>query len=249
MTQRTAHPMFKSTISPVAVLSLFMLLLTGCDTMPHRDPSFAASYPAPLATTPQQQASSGSIYQAGRDVVLFQDSKARRVGDTLTIVLTESTNASKNSSNSINKAQNTTIANPTIFGASPSFALPGFLPLAAVAGGNNLGSSLSSSGAFAGGTKTAQTNSLTGDITVTIADVLPNGNLVVRGEKRINLNAGNEYVKVSGIVRPVDIQTDNSVLSNRVADATIVYNAEGAEADSSKMGWLARFFNSPWMPY
>lgn len=222
--------------------------LAGCNSMPRRDPTFAASYPAPLEVSQQQQAATGSIYQAGYDVVLFEDVKARRVGDILTIRLTESTNATKASSNDISKSQDSTIDNPTILGASPVFGLPGMLPLDPTEG-NTFESNLSSEHKFEGESATAQRNSLQGDITVTIADVLPNGNLIVRGEKRLNLNAGNEYVKISGIVRPIDIQTNNTVLSTKVADATIVYNGEGAEADASKIGWIARFFVSALMPF
>ncbi len=229
-------------------VTLLALQLQGCNTVPARDPAFAASYPAPLEIPQQRQAASGAIYQTGYDVVLFEDVKARRIGDILTIRLTELTNATKASSNDISKDQASTIDNPTILGATPTFGLPGVLPLS-VTEGNSLASSLSSQHEFKGKSATAQRNSLTGDITVTIADVFPNGNLMVRGEKRINLNAGNEYVKISGIVRPMDIQANNTVLSTKVADATIVYNGEGAEADSSKIGWLARFFVSALSPF
>lgn len=224
------------------------LVLTGCNSMPRRDPSFAASYPAPLEVPQQQQAASGGIYQAGYDIVLFEDAKARRIGDVLTIRLVEATNATKSSSNDITKSQDSTIANPTILGASPQFALPGVLPLVPTEN-NTLETNLSSESEFSGESDTAQRNSLSGDITVTVADVLPNGNLIVRGEKRLNLNAGNEYVKISGIVRPTDIQSNNTVLSTKVADATIVYNGDGAEADASKIGWIARFFISALFPF
>ena len=83
---------------------------------------------------------------------------------------------------------------------------------------------------------------------MTVADVLPNGNLVIRGEKRLNLNQGNEYVKISGIVRPTDVTASNTVPSTKVADATIVYSADGANADANKVGWLSRFFLSAVFP-
>jgi flagellar L-ring protein precursor FlgH len=82
-----------------------------------------------------------------------------------------------------------------------------------------------------------------------VADVLPNGYLYVRGEKRLNFNQGNEYVKIAGIVRPADIALDNSVPSTKVADATIIYNGDGAGADANKLGWLARFFMSAVFPF
>ena len=230
------------------VLVALTAVLAGCNSTPVKDPSFAASFPAPLEVPQARQAASGAIYQAGYDVVLFEDSRARRIGDILTIRLTEQTNASKSQSNDISKDNATKIDNPTVLGANPAFALPGVLPLSDTLN-NSLETNLSSNSAFKGKAATAQRNRLTGDISVTIADVLPNGNLLVRGEKRLNLNSGNEYVKISGIVRPLDIAANNVVPSTKVADATIIYNGEGAEADSSKIGWLARFFVSALMPF
>jgi len=122
------------------------------------------------------------------------------------------------------------------------------LPLASNRG-NNLGFSLESEHDFSGEGDSEQNNELTGNITVTVIEVLPNGYLVVRGEKRIGINQGNEYVKVSGIVRPADIDATNTVLSTRLADPTIVYVGDGAVADSNVMGWLGRFFISALMPF
>ncbi|HMM78347.1 MAG TPA: flagellar basal body L-ring protein FlgH [Gammaproteobacteria bacterium] len=222
-------------------------LLAGCNTTPRRDPGFAASYPAPLEVPQARQAATGSIYQAGYDVVLFEDSRARRIGDILTIRLTESTNATKSQSNDISKDHETSIDNPTILGANPAFGLPGLLPLSDT-DNNTLETEIGGNTQFKGESDTAQRNSLSGDISVTVADVLPNGNLVVRGEKRLNLNSGNEYVKIAGIVRPLDIAANNVVPSTKVADATIIYTGEGAESDATKMGWLGRFFTSALFP-
>jgi len=221
------------------------LLLAGCNTAPIRDPAYSASYPA--AFQQPAQARTGSIYQAGYDLTFFEDIKARRIGDILTIQLTEATNASKSSSTDFDRDQSTTVTNPTVLGATPQFNLPGVLPLTPTTD-NTLESRLSSTNEFGGAADSAQSNSLSGDITVTVADVLPNGNLVVRGEKRINLNQGNEYVKIQGIVRPVDVTTQNTVPSTKVADATIVYSADGANADANKPGWLSRFFISAAFP-
>ncbi len=235
----------------VIVLTLLWLAvsaLTGCNSTPKRDPSFAASFPAPLEVPQARQAATGSIYQAGYDIVLFEDSRARRIGDILTIRLTESTNASKSQSNEISKSQSTAVVNPTVLGTNPLFALPGALPLAATEN-NTFATTLESENDFSGDAATAQRNSLTGDISVTVADVLPNGNLLVRGEKRLNLNSGNEYVKISGIVRPIDVAANNTVPSTKVADATIIYAGDGAEADAGKIGWLARFFVSAMFPF
>jgi flagellar L-ring protein precursor FlgH len=102
---------------------------------------------------------------------------------------------------------------------------------------------------FTGSGAADQSNSLVGDISVTVIELLPNGNLKVRGEKRVTLNQGNEYIRLSGIVRPVDIAADNTISSDKIADPTIMYTGDGAMADASKMGWLARVIYSPWFPF
>jgi len=232
-------------ISRVVLLCVSVLSLAGCQSLPERDPAYAAVRPVAL---PPVQANNGSIYQAGYDVRLFEDSRARRVGDLLTISLTEATNASKDSATELNKSNITNVTNPTILGSTPQFNTPGIVPLASNQN-NNLGFGLSSNNAFSGDSASTQSNSLTGSITVTVAEVLPNGYLVVRGEKVTSLNQGHEYVRLSGIVRPVDIRPDNTIMSTQVADAQITYTGSGATADTSKIGWLARFFISSLFPF
>jgi len=232
-------------ISRVVLLCVGVVLLAGCQSLPERDPEYAAVRPVAL---PPAQTNTGSIYQAGYDVRLFEDSRARRVGDLLTISLTEATTASKDSATELSKSNTTNIANPTILGSTPQFNTPGILPLANNRN-NNLGFGLSSSNDFSGDSSSSQSNSLRGSITVTVAEVLPNGYLVVRGEKVTSLNQGHEYVRISGIVRPVDIRPDNTILSTQVADAQITYTGSGATADTSKIGWLARFFISSLFPF
>jgi len=223
-------------------------LLTGCNSTPRRDPEFAASYPAAHISPQARQAATGAIYQAGYDVAFFEDLKARRIGDILTIKLAEANNAEKSADSAIDRQSGTTIENPTILGSAAQFNLPGVLPLASTRN-NTLETNLSAQNGFEGQSDAKLSNRLTGDITVTVADVLPNGNLFVRGEKRLNINDGNEYIKLSGIVRPVDIATDNSIPSTKVADATIVYNGDGAGADVNRPGWLTRFFVSVASPF
>ena len=237
--------MMTKLISRVVLLCVSVLSLAACQSLPERDPAYAAVRPVAL---PPVQASNGSIYQAGYDVRLFEDSRARRVGDLLTINLTESTSASKDSATELNKSNTTTIANPTILGSTPQFNTPGILPLASNQN-NTLGTGLSSDNAFSGDSSSSQSNSLSGSITVTVAEVLPNGYLVVRGEKVTSLNQGHEYVRLSGIIRPVDIRPDNTILSTQVADAQITYTGSGATADTNKIGWLARFFISSLFPF
>lgn len=235
-----------TSLTKVLVGFFIITMLSACNSTPRRDPDYSPSYPAAFPEPVQRH--TGSIYQAGYDVALFEDLRARRIGDILTIQLSESTNASKTSSTEHDRNTENSITNPTILGSTPLFNVPGVLPLASTED-NNLGTSLSSSNTFSGESDSAQSNSLNGDITVTVADVFPNGNLYVRGEKRLNLNQGNEYIKISGIVRPVDIASDNTIPSTKVADATIIYNGDGAGADANKLGWIARFFISAVFPF
>lgn len=221
-------------------LLILVLILPGCAMMdnmakPRHDIEYAPAKPVSYQVP---QSHNGSIYQAGYEVRLFEDIRARRIGDILIINLVEKTDAKKESDTDIKKGTSTDITAPTVLGMlDPS--LKGF----------NLNSALSSSNNFAGETESTQKNSLSGSITVSVIDVLPNGYLRVRGEKRVRLNQGNEYIRVSGIIRPTDINPDNSVESTKIADATIMYTGEGALADANKIGWLARFFISAVFPF
>ncbi len=231
-----------------ATLILTMLLyslLSGCATAPQTGPSYRPAHP-PVLQAPAP--SNGSIYQTGYEVRLFEDMKARRVGDVLTIVLQERTQASKSAKTETTKESDISLANPTILGTTPQFNVPGLVPLASNRG-NGLETSVSSSHDFTGEGDASQSNSLTGNITVTIAEVLPNGNLVVRGEKWLTLNQGEEFIQISGIVRPQDVSTDNTISSTLVADARITYSGQGQIADSQRIGWMGKFFTSVFWPF
>jgi len=231
----------------MTLLSLLVALLTlgGCATTPPPHDSYRPTLPQAYIS---EESSDGSIYQAARDVRLFEDVKARRVGDIITVVLLESTSASKSAKTSTDKAQQTQIDSPTILGAIPTFNAPGFIPLDSNRN-NTLEMDLNSENSFEGEGDSSQSNSLSGNITVTIADVLPNGNLVIRGEKWLTLNKGEEFIQISGIVRPQDVSTQNTVLSTQIGDARITYSGKGFLADSNEMGWLTKFFNSPVWPF
>lgn len=228
--------------------ALAALVLAGCNSTPRRDPEYAVSLPAAHPGPQPQQAVTGSIYQSGYDLAFFEDVKARRIGDILTIRLDENHNAQKSADTDLARNHSSSVTNPTILGTTPQFNLPGVLPLASTTN-NSLETRLAAEHDFAGESDSQLSNSLTGNLTVTVADVFPNGNLLVRGEKRLNLNQGNEYIKISGIVRPIDIATDNTVPSTKVADATIIYNGDGAVADANRAGWLTRFFMSAASPF
>ena len=227
------------------LLTGLTLLGSGCATvMPEKQVFHPATPPEYKFIEPTH----GGIYQVGQEVRLFEDVKARRVGDLITIILSERTSASKSAKTSTDRATSIDVQTPTLLGAVPTFNTPGFLPLDSNRN-NTLETKLGSSNSFEGEGDSNQSNSLTGSITVTVADVLPNGNLVVRGEKWLTLNQGEEYIQISGIVRQQDVRTDNTVLSTLVADARIAYSGKGMLASANKPGWLARFFNSPIWPF
>ena len=108
---------------------------------------------------------------------------------------------------------------------------------------------MTGSDAFDGEGASTQSNSLAGSLTVTVTDVQANGNLVVQGDKNLKLNQGDETVHIAGVIRPADIATDNTITSDKIADAHISYSGKGVVNSANSMGWLARFFNSPFAPF
>ena len=114
---------------------------------------------------------------------------------------------------------------------------------------DRVGGSFEAERDFSGSARSSQQNSLVGAIAVTVHQVLPNGVLLVRGEKSLRLNQGDEYIRLSGLVRPEDINRFNQVSSQSIADARISYAGKGVLSDSNSAGWLTRFFTSPWFPF
>jgi flagellar L-ring protein precursor FlgH len=210
------------------------LLLGACATHEPMDDFPDEPWPEPPAAT----ANNGAIFQAGTDVALFENATARRVGDIVTIRLVESTNASKSSSTTTSKKTSVSLPGPTIAGRPVT-----------VNGTPILETSIDNDNSFDGSGDSAQSNQLTGDITVAVVKRMANGNLLVRGQKWIGINQGREFIRIQGVVRPIDIQPDNSIESTKVANASISYGGKGAIASANAPSLLARFFNSPWMPF
>jgi len=219
----------------VALATWSLLSLSGCMTAQPKFEDYAVSLPDESADT---RVANGSIFQSNRDVALFENPVAGRIGDILTIHLVESTTASKKSSTNTKKATNATLGITNLFGRTPT-----------VKGVNPLTAGMGDSTDFTGEGNTAQSNSLDGDITVTVAKRYSNGNLLIRGQKWLTLNQGQEYVRIQGIVRQADVQPDNTVVSTKVANATISYGGKGSLADANAKGWLGRFFDSPLTPF
>ena len=219
------------------LLPCALALLAGCASSPRaRDDAAWAATPPPVQQVAPAQAD-GSIYHDSQNMELFPDPRAHRVGDILTVALVESTQATKKATTSTSKTDKAKIAAPTVLGQGLTL------------GGKVADTSLSGERTFDGAGSSSQSNQLTGQITVTVAQRLSNGNLMVRGEKWLTINQGQELVRISGIVRPQDIGQDNVVASTRVADARISYTGRGTLADANSRGWLSRFFNSKWMPF
>lgn len=214
-------------------------LLNACTTFHDpaaNDPQYAPKYPTVKKPTPN---SAGSLFASGGYQALFDDTVAKRIGDIINVRLNEST-VSK-------KSANTNIAKDTENTMSGSIALGREITGLGNAGGEI--TNLSNSSDFAGSAGSDQSNSLQGNIAVTIAEVLPNGSFVVRGEKWMRLNQGDEFIRITGLIRPFDVDADNSIDSTRIANARITYGGTGAIADSNRIGWLAKFFNSPRLGY
>lgn len=212
---------------PLLLITL-ALLTTGCASSSKMEPMPMPEYDdreVELALP------SGAIYEEGMGIALFQDWKARRVGDIVTVFLIEQTSGQNSSDTSLSQAQSTNISAPT-FGGSTR---------------NNMAIDLNSGRSFAGDSDSSQSNQLNGSISVTVQEVMASGNLLVSGEKWIQINQSREHIVLQGIIRTKDIGPDNSVLSTQVADARITYAGAGINKDMNTLGWAARIvFSSLW---
>jgi flagellar L-ring protein FlgH len=206
-----------------------LVSLAGCVST---TPPTSLHQPVSVRPTPRTQLAptEGAIYHAGfGSGYLFEDRRARMPGDTLTIVISEKTDASKKSNT------NTGRASANAFGVSALAGLPGKTLL-----GSNLNAT--SNFSFDGKGESASNNDFTGTISVTVTEVLANGNLLVSGEKQVGINQGSEFVRLSGIVNPIHLTAANSVLSTQIADARIEYRSNGVANENQTTGWLTRFF-------
>ena len=212
------------------LVALWLLVLTACNTVPPTNVHQPMSArPLARADTP---AASGSIFQAGATRTLFEDRRARYVGDTMHIVITETTSASTKSNTNASKTTAISASVPTVSGL-PGKSLQG------------LSLDASSSNSLAGKGDAAANNVFSGTITVTVIEVLANGNLLVSGEKQVSVGGGGtEYIRLSGVVNPYFISAANTINSTSVADARIEYKQSGVISEAQVMGWLARFFLS-----
>ena len=210
--------------------ALLALTLVGCAALETTPPTAVHQ---PMTATPERQVgtapTNGSIYQATATRPLFEDRRARLVGDTITVNLVENTSAQKASNASAERGS-------SISGGIDTISK---LPLKNLAG---LGVEAGADSDFSGSGAAAANNLFRGTITVTVTEVYPNGNLLVSGEKQIAINQGDEFIRFSGVVNPNYVTTSNTVQSTQVADARIEYKGSGYINESQVMGWLQRFF-------
>jgi flagellar L-ring protein precursor FlgH len=235
MTDRNLDARLVRAVRGLIIIAVAAAYTAGCGLMSSRPHKPEATTPRPLA--PPTPRTEGAIFQAGQQMELFADLKARRVGDVLTITLNETTTASKNAITKTAKTTSAVTTGPTLFGKSiTTKGVPIF------------NTTLNGADSFDGEGQSSQSNSIAGSLTVTVVDVQANGNLVVQGDKTLHLNQGDEFVHVSGVIRGADIATNNTVTSDKLADAHISYSGKGAVNAANQMGWLARFFNSQFSP-
>ena len=210
-------------MNPGFKFALCLVALTACSEVAEER---ASEDYQPIYNFPEEEdpsaLPSGAIYSSAQVGLFATDRRAARVGDILTIAFTESFSATKSQNAASTKTSSTNLTLPLLSTGTGSELTTG--------GGQN----------FAGSGTAAQSNSLSGQVSVHVIRVLPGGNLEILGQKRLTLNNGDEYIRVHGIVRPEDISSDNVVQSDRIANADIRYIGAGELADTGKQGWLGR---------
>lgn len=226
--------------------TLLALGLVGCATPPAplaHSPEFAPVLPVAIA---QPRMATGAIYNGRQGDNFFGRSRNYRVGDLITVMLDESTRAGREQKGSVSRDAKNNVVPPGLVSRVGNLSLPTKIlgtTLDGVLNGINLNeSNIKSSGEG----KADQSASLKGAVSVTVIEVLANGNLMVRGEKQLALTEGTEVIQVSGIIRPDDVSPNNMVQSRRLANAQIAYRGTGDMANATKPGWGTRALLSIW---
>ncbi|HEY6517353.1 MAG TPA: flagellar basal body L-ring protein FlgH [Steroidobacteraceae bacterium] len=231
MQPRTCNPSERSPWRALSALALCLLAACASHRAHKEDQAF--NFPEP--PTPPAD---GAIFHTGYNGGLFENPTARNVGDVVTVVLEETTTAAKSSQTDTSKTTKDSLGAPTILG----------MPVT-IHGTAVLSGALNNANSFSGAGDSKQSDTLVGDISVTVVKRLANGNLEIQGQKEIDLNQGSEFIHLQGVIRPVDIAPDNTIPSTAVADARISYGQHGALNDANAPGLLSRFFNLSWLPF
>lgn len=228
-------------LKQLLLIGMSVTLLSACAaTTIHKkkpmagDPDYAPVSAQSLNTVPNMD---GGLYQTSYSMSLFSDQRARRVGDIITVLLSESTQSKKSAATNLKKDSASEFLPVNVLGSVPQFKRL------------DLSMDLESKRSFKGAGDTDRSNSLSGTITVTVSNILPNGVLEVRGEKWLTLSQGDEYIRIKGLIRPGDISPENTVPSGKLADARISFGGIGDIADATQQGWFSRMTSSPWWPF
>ncbi|QBZ83497.1 Flagellar L-ring protein [Hydrogenovibrio crunogenus] len=241
-TQKNNNTKFSKLLLGMMVSSI---VLSGCSATPERMEKFSYEPNYPMNIPKKTVPKNGSLYQSGDAITLFDDSRAHKVGDIITINLAENFDAKKkdeakyDKSNQQNFGLNGQAAagsNASVFGGNVS--VPGL--------GSGIGIGYGSDGSFAGKSDVKQKSSLSGSIAVTVVQVISNGNLVIRGEKWITIHEGEEVIRFAGIVRPQDIRPDNTIDSEKVADVRLIYKDTGISGDTNRPGAVTQWLHKYW---
>ena len=213
------------------ILSLTsIIMLNNCSTYVEEaiNKDFKPLVPT-IAEMQATKANNGAIYSTSSPGLFSSDKRAHQVGDILTVQLNETFSSTKSVTSQSAKED--------LIGAEvgPTGILKNFA---------GLGGSVSKSNSFKGSGSASQSNSLTGFISATVVKVYPNGNLEIKGQKRLRLTDGSEYVRLAGIVRPQDISSSNTVSSNLIAEAQIEYVGSGTLSNESAPGWGSKFLRA-----
>lgn len=223
------NPKFWENTTFILLVLTSVLLLQSCASskqevvMPQSpDYSYFPAQPAPT---------SGGLYKPGYELSLFSDVKATRVGDIVTVMLVEANSGQKSSDTNLNQSTAVNVGAPTFGGSTrPNMAI-----------------GLDSANNFTGESGSSQSNTLNGSIAVTVREVLPSGNLLVEGEKWMQINQGNEFIRLRGVIRPRDVGPSNVIYSTQIADARISYSGTGSTQNANVAGWATKLiFSSLW---
>ena len=233
-------------IARVFALGLLALGLGGCATAPEllaHSPEFAPVLPVAVE---KPRMATGAIYNGRHSDNFFGRSRNYRVGDLITVMLDESTRAGREQKGSVSRDAKNNVVPSGLVSKIENLALPTKI-LGTTLGGVLNGIKLNESNIESSGVGTAnQTATLTGAVSVTVVEVLANGNLMVRGEKQLALTEGAEVIQVSGIIRPDDVSPNNMVQSRRLANAQITYRGTGDMAAVAKTGWGTKALLKIW---
>lgn len=221
-------------------ITLVAIVASGCSSVPlekdvyPNDPEYA---PVPSSSLQAAPSINGSLYKSNYSLSLFSDQQATQVGDIITVIFDEQYNSSKSAETKSQKDSSNNATPTSILNTVP--------------GWKNLGLDidLSHKRSFKGKGDADRSNSLSGTISVTVSDILPNGVLQIRGEKWLTLSEGDEFIRIVGLIRPQDISPQNTVMSSKVADARIKFGGRGNLNNATKEGWFGRMTNSPWWPF